>query len=98
MARQVSCTEKDRSAELTSQVRAIGGTRKDGKNWTRWRKTQAAAIAEIESGEQIYYVNIEGSAPNLVVALHNGVKYLKAPADKGVLVALLNLPDCEPDA
>jgi hypothetical protein len=97
MARQVSCTEKDRSADLPSQVLAIGGTKKDGNAWVRWRKSQAAAIAEIESGEQIYYVNIEGSAPNLVVALHNGIKYLKAPSDKGAPTTLLNLPDCETD-
>ncbi len=98
MARQVSCTEKDRGADPPLQVRAIGGTKKDGNIWVRWRKTLAAAIAEIESGEQTYYVNIEGSAPNLVVALHNGVKYLKAPADKDAPATLLKLPDCEPDA
>lgn len=95
MARQVSCTEKDRAADLPSQVRAIGGTRKEGNTWVRWRKTQAAAIAEIEAGEQTYYVNITGSAPNLVVATHNGIKYLKAPADKDAPTTLLSLPDCE---
>ena len=58
-------------------------------------KSQAAAIAGIESGEETYYVNIGVSTPNLMVAVHKGVKYLKAPVDNDTPATLLNLPDCQ---
>lgn len=70
--------------------------KKDGARWVRWNKTQTAAIAEVESGEQTYYVNLEGSTPNLIVAVHKGAKYLKAPLDREAPTTLLKLPDCPP--
>jgi len=94
MARLVSCTEKALSREIPEQITTIGGMKKEGTLWVRWRKSQAAAIAEIESGDQIYYVNNEDSAPNLLVAVHKGVKYLKGPRDSEVPTTLLKLPDC----
>jgi hypothetical protein len=94
MARLVSCTEKNISGEIPELITAVGGMRKEGAAWVRWRKSQAAAIAEIESGDQTYYVNVEGSTPNLVVAIHKDAKYLKAPLDREAPTTLLNLPDC----
>ena len=96
MARLVSCIEKGSSRNIPERIAAIGGSKKEGTGWVKWRKTQAAAIAEIEAGEQTYYVNLEGSAPNLVVAVQNGVKYLKAPLDSEIPTTLLKLPDCQP--
>jgi hypothetical protein len=95
MARLVSCTEKAPLRDLQEQIKALGGVKKEGGVWVNWRKSQAAAIEEIESGEQTYYVNAGGSTPNLVVALYKGVKYLKAPLDAEAPATLLNLPDCE---
>lgn len=97
MARLVSCTEKALSQEIPKLITTVGGMKKDGPIWVRWRKSQAAAIAEIESGEQTYYVNVEGSTPNLVVAIHKDAKYLKAPLDREAPTTLLNLPDCPED-
>jgi len=94
MARLVSCTEKERTREIHEKIRSIGGRKRDGPGWVTWSKSQAAAIAEIESGEQTYYVNIEGSTPNLVVGVHAGCKYLKAPVDVDAPTTLLTLPDC----
>jgi len=94
MARLVSCTEKLLSGEIPELITAVGGMKKEGSGWVRWRKSQAAAIAEIEAGEQTYYVNVEGSTPNLVVASHRDAKYLKAPLDREAPTTLLNLPDC----
>lgn len=95
MARLVSCTEKDLSLDIHSQIKSIGGRKKTGPNWVQWSKSQSAAIAGIESGEETYYVNIGVSTPNLMVAVHKGVKYLKAPVDNDTPATLLNLPDCQ---
>jgi hypothetical protein len=94
MARLVSCTDKLLAGEIPEMIAAVGGMKKEGAAWVRWRKSQAAAIAEIEAGEQTYYVNVEGSTPNLVVAIHGTAKYLKAPLDREAPTTLLNLPDC----
>ena len=95
MARLVSCTEKAPSRDLPEQIKALGGDKKEGGGWVNWRKSKSAAIVEIESGEQTYYVNIGGLTPNLIVALYKGIKYLKTPLDLDGPSTLLNLPDCE---
>jgi hypothetical protein len=94
MARLISCTEKARSRDIPELITTVGGMKKEGTLWVRWRKSQADAIAEIESGDQIYYVNLEGSTPNLIIAVHKGAKYLKAPLDREAPTTLLSLPDC----
>lgn len=94
MARLVSCTAKDPSRDVHARITSIGGVKRDGTDWVKWTKSQASAIAEIESGEQTYYVNIGGATPNLGIAIHKGVKYLKAPADLDAPTSLLSLPDC----
>ena len=94
MARQVSCTVKDRSQEIQAQIKSLGGMKKEGSGWVNWTKTLAAAISEIESGEQTYYVNIDGATPNLQVAVHKGVKYLKVAGEADAPTTLLRLPDC----
>ena len=95
MARLVSCTEKAPLRDLPEQIKALGGVKRQGGVWVNWRKSQSAAIEEIESGEQTYYVNTGTSTPNLIVALYTGAKYLKTPLDLAGPTALLNLPDCE---
>ena len=89
MALLVSCTEKGQTDD--ARVSVIGGIARDGSHWKRG---VAAAIAEIESGRETYYVNVEGRTPNLVVATRSGVKYLKSQLDGDVPKTLLGLPDC----
>lgn len=91
MARLVSCTEKDPARDPHARIRAVGGVSKDG---SRWKRDLAAVIAEIESGEQTYYVNVGGRTPNLEVAAHQGTKYLKTMLDRDGSETLLGLPDC----
>ena len=95
MARLVSCTQKAPSRDLPAQRTALGGGKTEGGGGVTWRKSQSAAIEEIESGEQTYYVNTGTSTPNLIVALYKGTKYLKTPLDPEGPITLLNLPDCE---
>ncbi|MDZ4762312.1 MAG: DUF3892 domain-containing protein [Alphaproteobacteria bacterium] len=91
MALKVSCTEKDHAQEAHGQVKGVGGVSRDG---TPWKRDASAVIAEIESGEQTYYVNVDGRTPNLQVATHRGVKYLTTQLDREGAGMLLGLPDC----
>ena len=96
MALLVTCTGKDLSREVPERIRSIGGrTVRSGTGSIAWSTTQASAIAEIESGEETYYVNIGGHTPNLVVASYKDAKYLKATIDRESPDSLLNLPDCK---
>lgn len=91
MALLVRCTEKLPAGEPHTRVISLGGTLRDG---SPWKVDVATAIAQVERGEQTYYVEINGFTPNLIVALHRGVKYLRSPFDRDVLPAtLLGLPD-----
>jgi hypothetical protein len=92
MALQVTCVEKAKADSPYQKIKALGGCRRDG---TSWRRSLERVINEIEAGDQTYYVNTGGDSPNLVVAMHEGVKYLKTAADKGGPSTLLGLPDCQ---
>jgi hypothetical protein len=91
MALLVSCTEKKNAFGVNYEIEAIGGKTKDG---ICWKRSQAAAIAEIESGLETYYVNHNGSMPDIVVARTEGTKYLKTLLDRDLPAVLLALPDC----
>jgi hypothetical protein len=91
MALLVSCTEKKNAFGIDYEIEAIGGTAPDGRCWKR---SKAAAIAEIESGLETYYVEHNGSTPDIVVARSDGAKYLKTLLDQDLPSVLLALPDC----
>lgn len=91
MAVRVDCTAKESTAQPHGRISAIGGKKPDG---SCWKRSQAAAIAEIESGAQTFYVNLNGAVPNVVVAVADGVKYLKTQFDQHAPTTLLALPDC----
>jgi hypothetical protein len=91
MAYLVACTEKASVDSPYRKIKAVGGVRRDG---TKWKRSIERVINEIESGEQTYYVNVGGAAPNLVVDVHEGVKFLKTAQEKDGPTTLLSLPDC----
>ena len=59
-----------------------------------WKQTQQQTIAEIEAGTYEYYVYAGGKEVDVVVATHNGHKYLKTKADGVNPNNLLSLPEC----
>jgi hypothetical protein len=89
--RLVKCSEKSREFGEDYEVKAISGPMPDGSSWT---STQSEAIADIEAGKEIFYVQLEGTIAFVIVAIHNGVKYLKTQLDPDVPIVLLALPDC----
>jgi hypothetical protein len=68
------------------RIQGIGG---DG-----WYHAEDSAIADLEAGTSTYYVLVDGREVNVVVASHNGRKYLKTEADGYSPNNLLALPEC----
>ena len=88
---EVKCINKTDRYNPHERIRNIGGVNPDG---SRWRITQPDAIAGIESGKWTFYVNRAGRTVEVVVATHNGNKYIKTEADDVQPDNLLELPEC----
>lgn len=89
MARfQVTCINKRGSHyNPHERIQNIG----QQNNWTL---SEDLAIRKIESGTDSFYVDVNGREVNVIVAVHNGRKYLKTEADGYAPNNLLNLPEC----
>lgn len=59
-----------------------------------WYKPEDQAIHDIETRSNSFYVSAGGRSVGLVVAAHNGRKYLKTTADGYRPDNLLALPEC----
>lgn len=88
---QVSCINKSDRYNQHERITHIGGVNPDG---TRWKLTQPQAIADIENGKYSFYVSVSGRTVEVIVAKHNGNKYLKTTADSDHPNNLLSLPEC----
>jgi hypothetical protein len=86
MAKQITCINKNNRESAHERITHVGGA--------GWRVTQQAAISDIESGRESYYVNQNGERVEVIVATRNGVKYLKTKADSAETNNLLSLPEC----
>jgi hypothetical protein len=60
----------------------------------RWYHPEEQAIRNVEFGIYSYYVSVGGRSVSVIVATHNGRKYLKTTADGYAPNNLLNLPEC----
>ena len=86
MAKQITCINKNDRESKYERITHAGGA--------GWKHTQQAAISNIESGSESYYVRQGGKEVDVVVATRNGVKYLKTEADSSEPNNLLSLPEC----
>jgi hypothetical protein len=77
--RTVSVANRAYSHDPRERVASIGGTNSDH---TRWRLTQAAAIAAIEAGTDEFVVKANGETVKLIVLNHGGQKYLQTEREK----------------
>ncbi len=89
--RQVKCINKTHRMDPHDRIQNIGGTNADGSSW---KKSQPDAIHAIESGAMSFYVSAAGRTAEVIVATHNGRKYLKTTADGIHPDNLLALPEC----
>lgn len=65
-----------------------------GNQQGSWRVSEDAAIQRIENGQDSFYVTSGGRSVDVVVATHEGRKYLKTEADDYAPNNLLALPEC----
>jgi hypothetical protein len=88
--RQVTCINKREHQNAHERIQNIGGV----ENGVRWKIGETAAITAIEAETYQFYVSVKGKAVDVVVATHNGRKYLKTTADGYAPNNLLSLPEC----
>jgi len=65
-----------------------------GNQASGWMLTEGAAIHRIETRTDSFFTYVNGKQAEVVVAQHNGRKYLKTDADGYAPNNLLSLPDC----
>jgi hypothetical protein len=88
---QISCINKADRQNPHERIQNIGGVRADG---VHWKRSQQQAVIDIESGTYAYYVSAAGRTVDVIVATHNGNKYIKTTADGVHPDNLLALADC----
>ena len=90
---QIHCVSRSYRLNHDRRIRNIGGVNPDG---ARWKISEAAAIAGIESGRWSFYVSRAGHQVDIVIAISKyGSKYIKTADDDGLHPdSLLALPEC----
>jgi hypothetical protein len=91
---EIKCINKTDRENPHERIQYIGGW--PGADTPRWRRSQPQAIIDIETGTYDYYVSVTGRTVDVVVATHNGNKYIKTTADGIHPNNLLALPECHP--
>lgn len=88
---EIKCIIKSKKLAPHEQIEFVGGLNRDG---SRWRISQVRAIEGIESGLWEFFVSNNVSIVDVVIANHNGNKYLKTKNDGIESNNLLSLPEC----
>ena len=88
---EIKCIRKTNRRDPHERIHGVGGQHADG---TRWFLKTSDAIAAIESGAWKFWTAGGGKSVWVVIADHNGHKYLKTEADGIVRNNLLALPEC----
>jgi len=86
MAKQVTCITKREHHNPHERILGIGGT--------GWWRAEDDAIGDVEQDPGSYYVSVGGKLVWVIVATHNGRKYLKTQTDGYAPNNLLSLRDC----
>ena len=89
---QVYCINKrGNHYDAHERISHIGGVNADG---SRWKLPEDEAIKAIEDKKYEFFVSAGGKSVNVIVAKHNGRKYLKTDRDGYSPDNLLSLPEC----
>lgn len=88
---EIKCINKTNRTDPHERIQNVGGVNPDGG---MWKLSVPEAITGIESGKWKFYTVGGGKSVWVVVAVHNGHKYLKTEADGVHPNNLLALPEC----
>jgi len=88
---RISCINKTPRYDPHLRISHVGGVNPDGG---QWKASENDAIAGIERGEYSFFVTRGGHTARVIIATHNGVKYLKTENDGLQPDNLLSLPEC----
>ena len=88
MARhQITCINKRVHQNPHERIEFIGQR-------GNWKISEDNAIRRIELGQDSFYVMVNGKSVDVMVATHEGRKYLKTVPDGYAPNNLLSLPEC----
>ena len=91
MSKQVICINKRGGHyDPHERIQAIGGV----VTGVRWKDPEDTAIRNVERDSTSYYVSVNGRSVWVIVATHNGRKYLKTEPDGYSPDNLLALQEC----
>ncbi|WP_027556189.1 DUF3892 domain-containing protein [Bradyrhizobium sp. Cp5.3] len=88
---RIRCINKTDKMDPHERIENVGGVYSSG---SRWKQSVSQTIKDIESGEWEFYVEEDGITVGLIVAKHNGHKYIKTTADGIQPNDLLSLAEC----
>lgn len=83
---QITCINKTPRDDPHDRIDYVGAS--------GWKLPEVEVIAQIESGQESYYVSVGGASVDVIVATHEGHKYLKTVNDGLQPNNLLSLPEC----
>jgi hypothetical protein len=83
---QVKCINKTNRTSPHERISHLGGT--------GWKFAQREVIAKIEAKTDTFYVHVGGHTVDVIVATHEGNKYVKTRNDGIHPDNLLSLPEC----
>lgn len=88
---RIRCINKTDRMNPHERIKNVGGQNADGG---RWKQSVDQTVREIESREWEFFVAEGGRTVDVIVATHNGNKYIKTTADGIQPDNLLSLPEC----
>lgn len=88
---RIRCINKTDRMNPHERIKNVGGQNADGG---RWKQSVDQTVREIESREWEFFVTEGGRTVDVIVATHNGNKYIKTTADGIQPDNLLSLPEC----
>jgi Protein of unknown function (DUF3892) len=88
---EVKCIKKTDRYNPHERIQGIGGLNADG---TRWYLPEDDAIAGIDQQKWRFWTSGGGKSVWVVIAVHNGSRYLKTEPDGIQPNNLLSLPEC----